>query len=102
MRLTQFSSRQWKWIAYRVHVRRHNFVTSALPPSSIMVLIYALNVQLDWNEPQRRHTIIADGILHWICWVVHVAVRIHVIKALLAIVSTIGQPNRKRGAHVAI
>lgn len=85
-----------------MHVRGHNFVTSTLPPSSIVVLIQALNVQLNRNESQWCHTVIAHGILHWICRVIHVAVRIYVFKALLAIISKIGELQSGKGAYVAI
>lgn len=82
-----------------MHVRRHNFVASALPPPPIVVLIKALDIQLDRNKPQGRHTVTAHGILHGKCGVVHETVRaVQIIKTLSRPVSIFDSP-RKGGAH---
>ncbi len=76
------------WIAYRMYMRGDNFITSTLPPSSIMVLVEAFNIQFNWDKPQGRHAVTAHGILHWECRVVHEAVRaVQVVKSLRELVS---------------
>jgi len=71
------------WIAYRMYMRGHNFVTSTLPPSPIVVLVEAFNIQLNWDKPQGRYTVTTHGILHRECRVIHEAVRaVQIVKSL--------------------
>jgi hypothetical protein len=66
-----------------MHVRGYNFITATLPPPPIVVLIKTLDIQLNWNQPQRRHTVTAHRILHGECGVIHEAVRaVQIVKSL--------------------
>lgn len=71
------------WATYGMHVRGHNFITATLPPPPIVVLIKTLDIQLNWNQPQRRHTVRTHRILHGECGVIHEAVRaVQIVKSL--------------------
>jgi hypothetical protein len=71
------------WTTYGMNVRGHNFITATLPPPPIVVLIETLDIQLNWNQPQWRHTVTAHWILHGECGVIHEAVRaVQIVKSL--------------------